>query len=206
MKTAIKPFPACHFTHASVDAALALRDRSADFYTIDSVIALAPAEVVETVCKPVVNKQRPANSYDAQFSIAYLVAAAFRNGRMTLTELEEDAIQDPQTLDLAKRITYQTDLNSPVPKTYSGELIVTLKDGTELRHREHINRGADERPLTNSEIVKKYNPTAAVAVPEDRATAIRDTILALDTNTPLTKLLRERELDPSAAAANLAIA
>ena len=130
-------------------------------------------------------------------------ASAFRNSRMTLIRFEEAAGQGSQTLDLAKRITYQTDLNSPFPETDSGKLIVTLKDSTELRHSEHISLGADERPLTNSEVVKKYNPTTAVAVPKDRAATIRDTILALDSNTPLTKLLRQ--LEPSAAA-NLAIA
>ena len=189
LKTAIKPYPACHFTHANIDAALALRDKGATLDTIESIVALVPAEVIKTVCEPVANKQRPANSYDAQFSVPYLVATAFRNGRMTLAELEDSALSDPQTLDLAACVSYRADPDSAFPKAYSGELIVTLKDGTELRHREHINRGADERPLTNAEIVEKYDANAAVAGPTDQADAVRDMLLSLDTTAPLKTLL-----------------
>lgn len=193
MKTAIKPYPACHFTHASIDAALALRDGGASPGQIESVIALVPAEVVKTVCEPVQNKQRPANSYDAQFSIPYLVATAFQNGRMTLAELEDSALQDEQTLDLARRVSYRHDPDSPFPKAYSGELVVTMKDGSELRHREHINRGADERPLTNAEIVEKYIANAAVAVSEEQAAAVRNTLLSIDSDEKLKTLLRDFE-------------
>lgn len=198
MKTAIKPYPACHFTHANIDAALALREKGATLDKIDRIKALVPAEVIKTVCEPAANKKRPSNSYDAQFSIPYLVATAIKNNRMTLAELEDAALRDPQTLDLANRVSYRADPDSPFPKAYSGELIVTLKDGTELRHREHINRGADERPLTNAEIVEKYDANAAVAGPRDRATAMRDTLLSIDTDKPLASLLRA--FAPSAAA------
>lgn len=54
---------------------------------------------------------------------------------------------------------------------YSGEMIVTLKNGQKLSHREHINRGAAERPLANSEIVEKFRDNAATAF--DAATVER---------------------------------
>ncbi len=197
MKTAIKPYPACHFTHANIDAALALREQGATLDKIDHITALVPAEVIKTVCEPEANKKRPSNSYDAQFSIPYLVATAITNNRMTLAELEDAALRDPETLNLANRVFYRPDPDSPFPMAYSGELIVTLKDGTELRHREHINRGADERPLTNAEIVEKYDANAAVAGSRDQATAMRDTLLSMDTDRPLASLLRA--FVPSAA-------
>ena len=164
---------------------------------IDHITALVPAEVIKTVCEPEANKKRPSNSYDAQFSIPYLIATAITNNRMTLAELEDAALHDPETLDLANRVSYRADPDSTFPKAYSGELIVTLKDGTELRHREHINRGADERPLTNAEIVEKYNANSALAGSRDQATAMRDTLLSIDTDTPLASLLRA--FAPSAA-------
>jgi 2-methylcitrate dehydratase PrpD len=71
-QVAVKPFPACHFTHACADAAIALKhDHSLDPAAVEHVEALVPAEVVKTVCEPVANKQRPANAYDAQFSIPH---------------------------------------------------------------------------------------------------------------------------------------
>ena len=86
----MKPYPACHFVHACIDAALALvRDQRLDPGQVDRIRALVPAEVVKTVCEPLANKRRPANSYDAQFSIPYVIAAALLRGRLTLDELED---------------------------------------------------------------------------------------------------------------------
>ena len=76
---------------------------------------------------------------------------------------ELDATQDPAILALAGRIGYRADPNSPLPRSYSGELVVQTTDGCTLRHREEINRGALERPLSNEDILAKYHANAAFA-------------------------------------------
>src|ERR1700730_14329029 len=107
LQVAVKPYPACHFVHACIDAALALREQRLDPAQIERVRVLVPAEVVKTVCEPVANKRRPANSYDAQFSIPYVIAAALSRGRFTLDELEDEALADPAILALADRVDYE---------------------------------------------------------------------------------------------------
>src|SRR5207244_6613260 len=130
MQVAVKPFPACHFTHACADAAIALaRDHRLDAQAIERVEALVPAEVVQTVCEPAANKCRPANAYDAQFSIPFIVATALLRGRFTLAELDPEAISDPDILALAERVDYRVDPGSGFPRYYSGELVVTTADG-----------------------------------------------------------------------------
>src|SRR3546814_17434088 len=61
---------------------------------------------------------------------------------------------DAVTLGVAEKVEYEADPNSAFPKYYSGEVIVELADGTELRQREHINRGASDRPLSSAEIIR----------------------------------------------------
>lgn len=181
LQVAVKPYPACHFVHAAIDAAVALvREGSLDPGDVERVRALVPAEVVKTVCEPVANKRRPANSYDAQFSIPYAVAAALRRGRFTLDEIEDAALRDPAVLALADRVDYEADPASTFPRHYSGELIVTTRDGRELRHREAINRGNGDRPLGESEIIEKFRANAARAVSRERAERIAALVLALD--------------------------
>ena len=178
---AVKPLPACHFTHASADAAVILRDRhglTPDM--IDSVRALIPAEVVKTVCEPVATKKRPQNAYDAQFSIPFAVASGIRHGRFGLRELEPDALNDAETLALAQKVEYEVDPNSPFPKYYSGEVIVRLTDGREVSHREEINRGSSDRPLSAGEIVAKYRENAAMALSDRALSRVEDAVLSLD--------------------------
>ena len=62
----------------------------------------------------------------------------------------------------------------------SGEVIVETKDGRTLSHREQINRGAAERPMSNDEIIEKYNANAALACGPERVAEIRELVLGLD--------------------------
>jgi len=180
-QVAVKPIPACHFTHACADAAAVLRDRHglkpAD---IRAVRALVPREVIKTVCEPVATKKKPQNSYDAQFSIPYIVATALAKGSFGLADLDDAALADPTVLALAQKVEYEADPASPFPKYYSGEVIVTTTDGRELRHREQINRGAADRPLSAAEIEKKFIDNMLLAVSQRRAEQVRDLVLALD--------------------------
>ena len=180
LATAIKPFPTCHFSHGAIDAALALRDDVGDPAEIKSIIARLPEGVHKTICEPEANKKRPQNDYDAKFSTHFLVAASLIRGRLTLDELEPDVLRDPDILALADKLGYENDPDSPFPDSYSGELIITMKDGRELRHREHINRGAADRPLSNEEIIAKFDDNAIMAVNTQTAAKQRAALLTLD--------------------------
>ena len=57
---------------------------------------------------------------------------------------------------------------------------MTLRDGRELRHREAINRGCADRPLSNQDIVAKYRENATTAVSPQRAERILQAVLELD--------------------------
>ena len=131
---------------------------------IRRVRVLVPQEVVKTVCEPIENKRNPANSYDAQFSIPYIVATGLLKGRFTLAELEDKALGDAAVLNLASRVDYAVDHASTFPRHYTGEVIVETEDGRSLRHREAVNRGCADRPLSNDEVVAKFFDNAERAV------------------------------------------
>ncbi|MCX7177265.1 MAG: MmgE/PrpD family protein [Proteobacteria bacterium] len=180
-QVAIKPLPACHFTHGCTDAARHIHHTyGLKAEQIKSVRALVPKEVVKTVCEPVANKQQPANSYDAQFSIPYTVATALLHGSFGLTALEDARLRDPTVLALAAKVSYEVDPAADFPRYYSGEVIVTTHDGRELRQREHINRGSIDRPISNADIEVKFMENMQTVVSRSRAEEVRDRLLALD--------------------------
>ena len=180
-EVAVKPIAACHFAHASADSAVALHHaHHVPANEIRRVRVLVPQEVVKTVCEPVANKRSPANSYDAQFSIPYIVATGLIKGRFTLAELEDEALNDAAVLGLAGRIDYEVDPASTFPRHYTGEVIIETGDGRTLRHREAMNRGCADRPLTNDDVAAKYRENAERAVSPAAAGRIRDAVLNLD--------------------------
>ncbi|MGH6943941.1 MAG: MmgE/PrpD family protein [Geminicoccaceae bacterium] len=181
MNVALKPYPACHFTHGCLDAAIALaREHRLEPGAITRAVAHVPEGVVKTVCEPLEGKRRPQNAYDAQFSIPYQVAAALLRGRFTLEELEPEAVGDPKIRALAARVDYAIDPDTTFPKHYSGEVVLELQGGRQLRRREPINRGAPDRPLGNHEIAEKFMANATTAVARERAEQIRSLVLGLD--------------------------
>jgi 2-methylcitrate dehydratase PrpD len=180
-EVAVKPIPACHFAHAAADAAALLhREHGLAAKDIRRVRVLVPQEVVKTVCEPVANKRNPANSYDAQFSIPYIVATGLLKGRFTLAELEDGFLKDRAVLNLASRVDYEIDPASTFPRHYTGEVVVETEDGRTLRHREGVNRGCADRPLSNGEVVAKFFDNADRAVPRRAAEHIRDAVLDFD--------------------------
>jgi hypothetical protein len=57
---------------------------------------------------------------------------------------------------------------------------VKLNDGRELSHREQVNRGAADRPISNDDIVAKFMENAMHAVSRARAEELRDALLLME--------------------------
>ena len=180
-RVAIKPIPACHLVHACSDAAVALAHSHAIHAAdVKAIRALVPAQAIPIVCEPAATRRRPVSSYAAQFSIYHAVAASLLRKKFGLAEMEPDVYNDPEILALSDKVTYEADPRSEYPKYFSGELVILLNDGRELRHREHINRGAADRPIVREDIVVKYLDNAQMAISPTRAAAVRDTVLGAD--------------------------
>ncbi len=190
-EVAIKPFPAGQMGIACIDAAIAIsrreRIRAAD---VKSITALIPKQVIPIMCEPLEKRRRPATEYAAQFSLPYQIACGLLLGRFTLDELEEPTLSDPDLLDLTAKFAYEIDPKTEYPKYYSGEVVVKLHDGRELRHREHINRGAADHPVTAPEIRAKFMDNAQRVMPKARAEAIADSLLNLERVTDTRQLAR----------------
>jgi 2-methylcitrate dehydratase PrpD len=181
MNTAIKPYPACHFTHACIDAALILRSNGVDPKRIKSIETRVPAGTFKVICEPEANKLKPANSYDAQFSVQWLTAAAFLRGKLGLAELDPAEISNPEILELTSKVKFADYPDSPFPRLYSGEVVVTLDDGRVVSHREHVNRGAAERPLSNEEIIAKFRGNISTRFDEETSGRMEASMLGLET-------------------------
>jgi 2-methylcitrate dehydratase PrpD len=177
----VKPLPACHFTHAAIDAAIRLHQQGVRPQDIARIDVMVPQEVIKTVCEPQAQKRRPANSYEAQFSIPYLVGNALLKGRLALEDIEDQALSDPQTLALAALTHYQADPSSAFPKYYDGEVVVHLHNGRTERAREAINRGSPDRPLSNQDIVEKFRGNAARSCDARSYERIAQALLDLET-------------------------
>ena len=165
---AIKPYPACHFNHAFADCALKLkREHKLTSNSIRKITALVHRDQIPVVCEPIAKKRRPANSYEAQFSIPYIISAVFVYNRFTLEELTADALSNPSVLDLATKIYYTDTDRSLYPKYFSGIIIVETTDNQTIEVEVKYNRGSLKNPLSESEIKEKFSTNCSSLLSEE---------------------------------------
>jgi hypothetical protein len=175
MAIAVKPLPACPLRTLADAKDRAHRHKFA--IPISGASALVPAEVVKTVCEPVANKRRPA-SFTPDLH-PYLVATSLRAGPLRPGRTGADVLADETILACA--ISWTTGRpRSTFPRHYTGEVHIALKDGRTLVHREAMNRGCADRPLSNAENAEKFAGIARLSLSARPADEVREAVLGLD--------------------------
>lgn len=176
-RIAIKPYPACHFVHAFMDAALASGVKPGD---VEEIICSIAPTAVPIVAEPREARVRPATTYAAQFSLHFAVATALVGGREGTDLFGEDALADRRVLGLAERVRYEPDPTLPFPKTYGGRVVVHLRDGRTREVDEIVNRGHPDRPLTDEEVRAKFIANARRRLDNGSAEKLVETVWRLD--------------------------
>jgi 2-methylcitrate dehydratase PrpD len=191
LRVGYKPYPCCHLNHAYLDCALELRrTHGVSAEAIESIECRVPAGEVPIICEPADVKRRPRSSYDAQFSLAFSVAAAFVDGRVGLDTYAPGRLGDAGILRLASRVRHVVDPDSPFPRTFPGWVRVRLADGRELEARVPHGRGGPDRPLPPEALAEKFRDNARRALPAGRVAAIERAALDLDRLKSVGELMR----------------
>lgn len=172
-RIAFKPYPVCHFSHASMDAALALK-QTYQIASEDIVRGevLVPATIVPVVCEPLTDKHAPATTYGALFSLPFCVATNLIHGYARLDHFTETALRDRAVLALAEKIGYEVEPWPEFPASFPGGLRLTLRDGRTVEWREAVNRGHPDKPLQAAEVQEKFRDNARRALPPERVAAV----------------------------------
>jgi len=176
-----KSYPCGSISHPYMDCALKLKQK----------YAAAPEQIVEVVCRtaqgpvprlwePLADKQRPASSYGAKFSLPYCIAVMLIRGRAGLEEFTDNAIRDPSVLALAKKVRYELDPSIDYPRHFSGHVQMRLLDGRILEENQPHPRGGLEDPLPPEEIESKFRANAQLRLPPARVDQIMAAVNGLE--------------------------
>ena len=181
VRISFKPYPVCHFSHACMDAALALR-KTHQFRPEDIVEgeALVPETIIPIVCEPLADKQSPDTTYAARFSLPFCVATCLVHGGAHLDHFQNEALQNREVLDVASKIRFRAEPWPNFPSYFSGGLRLTLGDGRTVEHREAINRGNPDNPMQPDEIEQKFQNNAGRTLPQKRCDEIIKTVFDLE--------------------------
>jgi 2-methylcitrate dehydratase PrpD len=185
-KTFYKPYPTNHFTHAGIDAALAIRERGIVPEEIVAIELGVPGPVLRTIAEPADQKSHPLTPYHAKFSGPFTVAAALVGGGglgVYSNDFTDRTLTDPERLRLSALVRCVADAESSeiFPHQFPAVLTVRLADGSEIVERVRTNRGGPDRPLSQDELALKFRLNAGQALDSDQVTSLESAILELDT-------------------------
>jgi len=160
MDLSIKPYPSCRMTHASIDAALELRDLIGGVVEdIDQIEVTASKMVTEMVGKPFVIGPNP--QVDAQFSIPYTVACALARGDVFIGDFETDAIHDRQVKALANRVKVSVNPQLQAKDILHAELAIKMKDGRAHRKTVNVPLGNPAKAMDAEQCGEKFRKCIA---------------------------------------------
>lgn len=156
-----KPYPANHFTHAGIDAAIELRAAGLRPEDVKAARLGVATATVRTIGEPIDTKRNPESGYAAQFSGPYTVAAALLGGGglgLGLSDFTDELAVDPVRRDLMSRVTVHGDdrCDRVYPHQFPAVLTVDTTDGRTLECAVMTNRGGPERPLSEGELRGKF--------------------------------------------------
>lgn len=159
----MKTYAACRHTHPAIEAALALRPKligSLSSGLVDSIIVeaykLAVAGHDHTEIKGISS---------AKMSMPFAVALALTKGSAGMEDFNEANVIDKEILSLARKVKVveNDELSALVPKKRASILKIVMKDGYIHSHRIDYPKGEPENPLTDEELVQKFNSLAMVS-------------------------------------------
>jgi 2-methylcitrate dehydratase PrpD len=180
-RIAFKPYPACHYVHAPIDAAArALGERRVAPEEIAEVVVRVPEPAVSLVLEPRADKARPRTAYDAKFSLPYGVAAMLVHGRVDIASYCAEAIADERVLSLAARVHYEVAPFATFPQAFPGGARIVLRDGQALEAELAHQRGAPENPLAAAEVREKFRTNARLALDEASVERLERAVLTLE--------------------------
>ena len=190
-----KPYPANHFTHAGIDAAMKLRKEGLEIEDIEDIELGVATAVLRTIARPEEEKARPQTGYAAQFSGPFTVATALVGGGglgVSLDDFTDEAVEDPVKLDLASRVRCVADeeCDRIFPDQFPAVLRVRLKSGEVREARVSHNRGGPENPLSDEELETKFRTNAGRVLTERRVDELGFTLKALEGSETVEDLMR----------------
>lgn len=186
VEMAFKPYPACHYVHAPVDAfARILEETRLPADDIAEIVAYSDETGVSLVLDPLEDKLRPRTAYDAKFSLPYCLAALLVHGRLGVESFTDEAIADEAVLAVTPRIRYELRRYAASPDAFPGGVRVVTRGGRTFERELRYQRGGLENPMTEDDVRAKYRANAELALGAGLAGELEAAVLELESQPDL---------------------
>ena len=172
----------CRYNHAALDALVTLMGQHERLNDHDSINRI---EVDSYSLAAELDDQAPRNMLAAKFSVPFAIATTLVTGGTGVESFSGDALIDPRTLALAKRVTIREDktMSAKLPGLRPASVTIFLQDGSQFQAAVETNRGDWQDPYSPDQLFDKYVSLASRLWPETLCQQIADQIHNMEQQT-----------------------
>lgn len=198
-ETYIKKYPVEYHAQATVENALAIRQKLGEQINPDEVreIHMVTYEAAERIIGDH-SKRRPTTKETADHSIFYIFAVTLLKGEMTLRQYAPELFRDPKVLALIDKIRlersfdFTADYTAPRQRReFTSFAEVILHDGKRASDFRNLPHGHPRNPMSDIEVSNKFLQLATHWQPneDDRVEILQD-LWTLETEEDIGKFFR----------------
>jgi len=178
----VKPYPCCSYTTSAIDGVLSLRaEHGLTSNEVAEVIARIPSRNIELLKFP-----KPENELEARFSMEFCLAVALHRGAVLVADFTPTAIAEEEVRALLPRIRMEA-----LSETAEHENVtILLRDGRTLERTVEHPRGSAALPFSEDELLSKFDSCMAGVLEVDDATALRQTLIDIESLDDIRDLTR----------------
>jgi len=165
-----RAYPCGHYIQPYVAAAVKIaNDNKLNINEILEVKCLVPDYWVPLICEPREEKIKPTTSWHARYSMQFCVASSLINQGFDKNSLSTTSLSNGEILALTNKVVYSVDSALANRNRWSGEVIITYKNGAKLKHRVDDLLGTPQNPMSEEDLINKFLHNSAGVISTDAA-------------------------------------
>ena len=157
-RVGLKPYPTTRYLHSEIEALLRIvADEDLSPADVEKVVIEKPRSM--HLVTGTDDRRDPTAPEVARLSSFFFAAKVVKDRRAWLDALEPASLHDPTTKQLMDRVECRpaADLDAFFPEGLPARVTVEKGDGTSSTHTIHHPQGEPERPLSEAQLMTKYN-------------------------------------------------
>ena len=185
MNTAVKPYPCCRYSHATIDAvADIVRAESLASPDIDGIDIVMGETGYSMVADPPEMKRVPSNVVEGQFSVFFAAAATAGKGAYAWDAY--DRLDDAEVRRLMQRTSVTLDQRFGAGM----ESIISLRtaDGRVIERNVPYPKGEPENPMTWDEMQAKFTEWSEPVIGAARSAQVIESVASLESLSSVSEL------------------
>ncbi len=176
-----RAYPCGHYIQPYVAASLELaNNNNLDIQNIVEIECLVPDYWVPLICEPRKEKVKPTTPWHARYSMQFCVAVSLINKYFDKNSLSLISLSNEDLLALTNKVIYSIDSTATDRNRWSGEIIISLKNGEKIRHRVDDLLGTPLNPMSEEDLINKFIHNASGVINIDAAYEFVENIFKLE--------------------------